>query len=103
MEPKQRTEIEETNKKIVEENVLIARRVPPSDRWRLVANEPDGPIHKSLTDTLEAYMHKTSFQGHYRLEPLESKLYAISSEEIEIKPEPIKTYSLYGEYSEQGE
>ena len=47
-------------------------------------------------------MHKTGFKGHYRLEPLESKLYAIGVEEIEIKPEPIKTYSLYGEYSDPG-
>ena len=40
--------------KIEEKNILIARRVPPGDKWRLVANEPDGPIHASLTDTLEA-------------------------------------------------
>ncbi len=93
--------MEETNKKIVEENVLIARRVPPSDRWRLVANEPDGPIHKSLTDTLEAYMVKTGFKGNYRLEPLQSKLYAIQTDEIEVKPEPVKKFSLYGEFGEQ--
>ena len=89
--------------KIEEKNILIARRVPPGDKWRLVANEPDGPIHKTLTDTLEAYMVKTGFKGHYRLEPLSSKLYAIDAEEIEIKPEPIKRYSIYGEYSEPGE
>jgi hypothetical protein len=93
--------MEETNKKIVEENVLIARRCPPSDRWRLVANEPDGPIHKSLTDTLEAYMVKTGFKGNYRLEPLQSKLYAIQTDEIEVKPEPVKKFSLYGEFGEQ--
>ena len=92
--------MEETNKKIIEENVLIARRVPPSDRWRLVANEPDGPIHKSLTDTLEAYMVKTGFKGNYRLEPLQSKLYAIQTDEIEVKPEPVKKFSLYGEFGE---
>ncbi len=45
-------------------------------------------------------MHKTGFKGHYRLEPLDSRLYAISVEEIEITPEPIKTYSIYGELSE---
>ena len=45
--------------KIEESNILIARRVPPGDKWRLIANEPDGPIHKSLTDTSEAYMVKT--------------------------------------------
>ena len=68
---------------IVENKILIANRMPPGDRWRL-ADEPNGIVHNSITDTLEAYMRKTGFQGHYRLEPLESKLYAISSEEIEI-------------------
>lgn len=84
--------------KIEEKNILIARRVPPSDRWRLVANEPDGPIHKSLTDALEAYMVKTGFKGEYRLAPLKSELYAIQTDEIEVKPEPEKRYSIYGEY-----
>ena len=59
--------------KIEEKNILIARRVPPGDKWRLVANEPDGPVHKTLTDALEAYMVKTGFKGHYRLEPLKSR------------------------------
>ena len=86
---------------IIENKILIANRQAPGDRWKL-ADEPNGKIYGSITDTLEAYMHKTRFQGHYRLEPLESKLYAISSEEVEIQPEPIKTYSLYGEYSDPG-
>jgi hypothetical protein len=30
---------------IIEQNILIARRVPPGDKWRLVANEPDGSVH----------------------------------------------------------
>ena len=50
-------------KKVIEENILIARRVPPGDKWRLVANEPDGAVHKTLTDALEAYMVKTGFKG----------------------------------------
>jgi len=87
--------------KIEEKNILIARRVPPSDRWRLVANEPDGPIHKSLTDALEAYIVKTGFKGEYRLAPLKSELYAIQTDEIEVIPEPEKKYSLYGEFGEQ--
>jgi hypothetical protein len=86
----------------IENQILIANRQAPGDRWKL-ADEPNGKIYASLTDTLEAYMHKTGFQGHYKLEPLESKLYAIGMEEIEIKPEPIKTYSIYGEYSDPGE
>lgn len=93
MEPKQRTEIEETI-------ILIARRVPPGDKWKLVANEPDGPIQKSLTDTLEAYMVKTGFRGEYRLSPLKGELYAISTEEIKVTIEQPKKYSMYGEYGE---
>ena len=83
---------------IEENNILIARRVPPGDNWRLVANEPDGKVHSSITDTLEAYMTKTGFKGHYRLEPLDSKLYAIDSQEIEVTPEPTRKYNIYGEY-----
>ena len=88
------------NTEIIENAILIANRIPPGDRWKL-ADEPNGMIYTSITDTLQAYMDKTGFKGHYRLEPLNSKLYAISKEEVEIKPEPIKRYSLYGEFSEQ--
>ena len=85
---------------IEEKNILIARRVPPGDKWRLVANEPDGPTHSSLTDTLEAYMVKTGFRGEYRLAPLKGELYAISTEEINVTIEQPKKYSMYGEYGE---
>jgi hypothetical protein len=85
-------------KQIIEKNKLIANRVPPSDRWRLIDNGPEGPIHTSLTDTLEAYMVKTEFRGEYRLAPLKGELYAIKTTEEEIQPEPIKQFSIYGEY-----
>ncbi len=85
--------------KIEEKKVLIANRVPPGDKWRL-ADEPNGEVHPNLTDTLEAYMAKTGFKGHYRLEPLQSKLYAIDAKEVEI-PKPVeKRYSIYGEYGQ---
>ena len=83
---------------IIEDNVLIARRVSPGDRWRLIANEPDGQVHPTLTDALEAYMVKTGFKGDYRLAPLKSELFAISSTEEIVEPEPEKRYSIYGEY-----
>ena len=85
---------------IKENNVLIARRVPPGDKWRLVANEPNGPVHKTLTDTLEAYMVKTGFKGNYRLEPLQSSLYAINAEEVVIEAPKEKLFSIYGEYGQ---
>ena len=85
---------------LVDNFILIARRVPPGDRWRLISEEPDGVVHTTLTDALEAYMRKSGFKGDYKLAPMKSELYAIATEEIEIKPEPIKTYSIYGEYGE---
>lgn len=88
----------ETNKKTVEHNILIARRQAPGDRWRLIVNEPDGFIHKSLTDTLEAYMIETEFKGEYRLAPLKSELYIIQTDEVEIPKPTVKKFSLYGEY-----
>ena len=69
-----------TKNKNRRKNILIAKRVPPGDKWRLVANEPDGPVHKSLTDTLEAYMVKTGFKGHYRLEPSKKFIICYSTE-----------------------
>ena len=89
---KQKTQIEETN-------ILIAIRQPPGDRWKL-ADEPQGKIHTSLTDVLEAYMQKSGFRGDYRLAPLKGNLYAVSVEEVQITIEPIKTYSIYGEFGE---
>jgi|TARA_R110000803_G_scaffold207129_1_gene274851 hypothetical protein len=83
---------------VIEQNMLIARRVPPGDKWRLIANEPNGPIHKSLTDTLESYMTKTGFRGEYRLAPLKSELFAISAEEKEVQAEQEQKFSIYGEY-----
>jgi hypothetical protein len=51
-----------------------------------------------LVPTLTAYMRKTQFKGHYRLEPLNGKLFAIKENEIFIEePEPEK-FDLYGEY-----
>ena len=88
---KQKTQIEETN-------ILIARRVPPGDKWRLIANEPNGPLHKTLTDTLEAYMTKTGFRGEYRLAPLKGELYAINTEEIKVTIPEEQKFSIYGEY-----
>ena len=84
---------------IVEEKVLIATRRPPGDRWSLV-DDTTNRVYESIVDTLEAYMNKTNFKGHYRLEPLNSKLYAINTHEEEIIPEPPKEYSIYGDFKQ---
>ena len=75
--------------------IHIADRVPPGDRWQL---DGDPFIHKTLTDTLEAYFQKTGEPCEYRLAPLKGKLYAITTEEVEVKPEPPKRYNIYGDY-----
>lgn len=83
-------------KEVIEKTELIAVRVPPGDNWELVIDKET--IIDGLVPTLTQYMRKTKFKGHYRLEPLNGKLFIIKEEEIEIQePEPEK-FDLYGEY-----
>ena len=83
-------------KEIVEQKELIAERVPPGDNWELVIDRDN--VIEGLVQTLTQYMRKTKFKGHYRLEPLNGKLYAILTKEVDIEePEP-ETWDLYGEY-----
>jgi hypothetical protein len=79
---------------------LIAKRKPPGDRWCLTG---DQVVHKSLTDALEAWFQQNQEQVSFRLDPLDSSLYVIREQQVEIKPEPVKTFSLYGEYSQTNE
>ena len=77
-------------------NILIAERVVgKGDTWTLVGEDIERP---SLTEALEAYFQKVGTTCHFRLEPLSSKLFAISNETIEIKPEPPKRYNIYGDF-----
>ena len=81
---------------IEEEKKLIATRVPPGDNWELVIDQ--GTTIEGLVMALTMYMRKTKFKGHYRLEPLNGKLFAITTEEVTIpEPEP-EVWDLYGEY-----
>jgi hypothetical protein len=81
---------------IQEQLVEIGRRVPPGDQWNM-----EGVVNtqKTLTDALEAWFQvATSKPKAFRLDLAQGKLYAIYSEEIEVKePEP-KQYSIYGNY-----
>jgi len=77
-------------------NELIANRVPPGDNWELVIDKDT--VVEGLVQTLTQYMRKTKFKGHYRLEPLNGKLYAIKEQEIDVpEPEP-EVWDLYGEH-----
>lgn len=80
----------------VEYNELIATRVPPGDQWVLVEDKSNS-IHKSITDALEAWFEIHQENVEFRLAPLDSKLYVIRTDEVEIKPEPVKRYNIYGD------
>ena len=80
----------------VEKKQLIAERVPPGDRWTLTA-DPSKVVHGSLTETLESFFQKTQFNAAFYLDPLGGVLYAVERTEVEIKPEPIKTFDFYGD------
>ena len=79
----------------VEQKQLIAKRVPPGDRWALT-NDPNTVI-SSLTETLEKYFQKTKFNKAFYLDPIGGALYSVDRVEIEKEPEPIKTFDFYGD------
>jgi hypothetical protein len=80
----------------IEKNILIAKRVPPGDRFALV-DEPE-TIHNSLTETLEAYFQKTQNRCEFRLAPLKGELYMITTEEVAPPPPPpVKKFNIYGD------
>ena len=80
----------------VEHNILIAERVKgKGDTWILIGEDVERP---SLTEALEAYFQKTGKNVHFRLEPLNSKLYAIKEHEEEVVVEPPKRFNIYGDY-----
>ena len=78
-----------------EKNILIARRVPPGDQWCLV-NDEKKIVHKSLTETLEAYFQVSQNQCEFRLVPLKGELYMITTENVEAPPP--KKFNIYGDY-----
>ena len=88
----------EVNSREEEVLELIARRVPPGDRW--VGQWPKAPSTpiEGLVPTLTAYMRATEFKGAYRLEPLKGELYAIKTQTVTWTPPPPEVYDLYGEY-----
>ena len=83
-------------KKEVEKNIKIADRVPPGDRWQVNGVKE---IQPSLTDALNAYYVSSTIKPQaFRLEPIKGNLYIITTEDVEIIPEPPKKFDLYGDY-----
>ena len=76
----------------VESLELIATRVAgKGDTWILVGEDTE---RASLTEALEAWFQKTGEKCSFRLEPLDSKLFAIKMG----KPEPPKRFNIYGDH-----
>lgn len=83
-------------KQKVEHNILIAERIKgKGDTWVLVGEDVE---RSSLTEALEAYFQKTNETVHFRLEPLNSKLFAIKEKEEEVVVEPPKRFNIYGDF-----
>ena len=83
-------------KQKVEKNIKIADRVPPGDRWQVNGVKE---IQPSLTDALNAYYVSSTIKPQaFRLEPIKGNLYIITTEDVEIIPEPSKKFDLYGDY-----
>jgi len=80
----------------IEHNELIATRVPPGDRWSLT-DDNSTQVYPSITDALEAWFARNGEKVEFRLAPIDGKLFAIRNEEIEVKPEPVKRYNIYGD------
>jgi|TARA_R110000772_G_scaffold225843_1_gene336495 hypothetical protein len=84
-----------TEVQIEEENILIATRKAPGDNWILEIDKTT--VIEGLVMALTMYMRKTKFKGHYRLEPIDGKLFAIESHQVEIPEEEPMVFDLYGE------
>ena len=72
---------------------LIAKRVPPGDRWQLLDEEK---VYSSLTETLEAYFAKVQKAYDFKLSPLKGEIYIITNEMV--IPDPPKKFNIYGDY-----
>ena len=80
----------------VEKNIQIAERIPPGDRWKLLGGEK---VYESITEVLNAYYQASTVKPNaFRLEPMKSKLYVITTQEIEIPKAEPKKYDLYGDF-----
>jgi hypothetical protein len=78
-----------------EKNILIAKRVPPGDKW-ILNDDENQTVHLSLTETLEAYYQKVNKPYEFRLAPLKGELYIITTEEV--APPPPKKFNIYGDH-----
>ena len=84
------------NTENIEQLVLIAKRVPLGDNWKLLSDP--NTVYSSLTEALEGYFQETQHPCDFRLSPIKGELYAVSTTVAEIKPIPPKKFNMYGDY-----
>jgi len=77
---------------IIEEKNQVLERIPPGDRWRPYGQT--NPEFESLTEGLEWCFQETGCRD-FHLAALDGKVYSV--DQVEVAPEPTKTFSLYGE------
>ena len=76
----------------IEQKNHVLERVPPGDRWKPVGRTD--LVFDSLTDGLEWCFQQTGCRD-YHLAAFDGEVYSI--DKVEKKPEPVKTFNLYGE------
>lgn len=81
--------------KIKEKEEIIANRIPPGDRWRLVS-DLNKIIYNNIIDVLEAYYNETKYNKKFIINAKEGTISIVKEEKIEIVPE-IKKFNIYGE------
>jgi hypothetical protein len=82
-------------KETVEVKTRVAKRVPPGDRWSPIDNST--LVVDSLTDVLE-YVFQKQGNTQFYMDAREGYVYIVDTEEKVVEPDPIKSWSLYGEY-----
>jgi len=87
-------------KELKEELILIAKRVPLGDNWKLLSDP--NHVYPSLTEALEGYFQEVGQPCDFRLSPIKGELYAIDSVMVEKSapppPPPPKKFNIYGDY-----
>lgn len=90
--------MDETEIKIEETKIRVAKRFPPGDRWSPLSNTT--LVLESLTEVLE-YVYQDRGNTQFYMDAREGFVYIVETEEIEVVPPPPpepKKFSLYGEY-----
>jgi len=74
----------------------VLKRFPPGDRW--TPADADQPVFANLTEGIEWVFQQTK-EHDYVIKAAAGEVFIYHENEIAPpKPEPIKTFNLYGEF-----